>query len=61
MVTLTAKETVVKINMITKIKIAITRTEKKPSNNNNSNNTVTKVIAKTQTISKQETLILKWK
>ena len=61
MVTLTAKGTVVKINMITKIKIAIIRTEKKTSNNNNSNNTVTKVIAKTQTISKQETLILKWK
>ena len=29
MVTLTAKGTVVKINMITKIKIAIIRTEKK--------------------------------
>ena len=42
MVTLTAKGTVVKINMITKIKIAIIRTEKKT--------TTTTIIPTTQSL-----------
>ena len=47
------------MNMITKVGIAITITEK--NKNNNGNNTANQVIIKTETIINEETLILTWK
>ena len=48
------------INMIAKIRITITLTEK-INNRDNSNNIATQVTIKTQTRSNGETPILKWK
>ena len=59
MVTLTIK---VMINIITKIKLIITMTEKKKKKDiNNCNNTATKVTIRRQKTSSEEALILKWK
>ena len=58
MATLTIK---VMINIITKIKLIITITEKKNKYINNCNNTATKVTIRRQKTSNEEALILKWK